>query len=271
MNFLPTGRYFGLINRTINLSGITLTDTDTVYKQEQVDWHYHENAYFTFILRGDIIESNKKESYHCSAGSLLFHNLQEPHYNIKPKGCTRCFHVEFDRNWVNNYSVDINSLEGSFRIENPDIKFLLYKIFQETNICDDATALSIQMILFEILAQTLQFKQTEQKNKPLWTKRLKEILHDNYAEKLSLENLSTELRIHPVHLSRDFSKYFNCTFGEYHRKLRVEKALGLLPNKNLSLTKIGYECGFADQSHFLRCFKQITGITPSAYRKLLMS
>jgi transcriptional regulator GlxA family with amidase domain len=95
-------------------------------------------------------------------------------------------------------------------------------------------------------------------------------LRDSYAEKLSLRNLSNELNIHPVHLSRGFPKYFRCTFGEYVRKIRVEKSLSLLPNKNLSLTEIAFNCGFADQSHFLRCFKQINGITPSDYRKLLV-
>jgi AraC family transcriptional regulator len=53
--------------------------------------------------------------------------------------------------------------------------------------------------------------------------------------------------------------------------MRIEKSLSLLPDKNLSLTEIAFDCGFADQSHFLRCFKQITGNTPSAYRKLLES
>jgi AraC-like DNA-binding protein len=271
MNFLPSGRYFGQINRTIHLSGIILTDTDTELVLEQTGWHYHENAYFTLILRGEIIEGNKRESHHCSAGSLLFHYRQEPHYNIKPAGSTRCFHVEFDKKCLDNFSFDISALQGSIGIENPDIKFLIYKIFRETKIYDDLTPVSIQMLLFDILGQTLRLEQTEKKAKPFWAKKLKEILRDGYAEKLSLEMLSRELKIHPVHLSRDFSKYFNCTFGEYVRKTRIEKSLALLPDKNLSLTEIAFDCGFADQSHFLRCFKQITGTAPSAYRKLLES
>ena len=90
------------------------------------------------------------------------------------------------------------------------------------------------------------------------------------AEKLFLTDLSNELNIHPLHPSRDFPRYFSYTFGEYARKIRVEKSLSFLPDKNPSLPEFAFECGFADQrSHFLRGLKEIIGINPfSAYRKL---
>lgn len=267
MNFLRTGHFFGETNKTTHLSGITLTDTE--YTHRRVDWHYHENAYFTFILQGNLIEGNKKESYNCSAGSLLFHSWQEPHFNVKPEGYTRGFHIEFDKNCFADFAFDDAGLQGSFCIENPDIKFLLYKIFRETKICDDVTLSSVQMILFEIFGQMLRLKRNARGKKPLWTNKLKEILRDGYAGEISLKKLSGELNIHPAHLSRDFSKHFYCTFGEYVRKIRVEKSLAFLADKNLSLTEIAFRCGFADQSHFLRCFKQINGASPSAYRKIL--
>jgi len=268
MNFLRTGQFFGQTNRTIHLNGIILTDTE--YTHRRVDWHFHENAYFTFILQGRMIEGNRKGTYTCSNGSLLFHSWQEPHYNLKPDGYTRGFHVEFTKNCFTDFSFDLDDWQGAFTVENPDIKFLFYKVFRETKIFDDLTAASIQMQLIEIFGHMLRFKQAAQETKPVWVNKLKGILLDSFTEKLSLLNLSHELKIHPVHLSRDFSKYFHCTFGEYVRKMRVEKSLALLPDKNLSLTDIAFQCGFADQSHFLRCFKKINGINPSNYRKLLL-
>ncbi len=266
MNFLKCGNFFGETNRTINFGDITLTDT--VYTHEYVDWHYHENAYFTFILQGKLIEGNKKETYRCSNGSLLFHSWQEAHYNIKPEGYTRGFHIEFAKNCFADFSFDINDLQGSFCIENPDIKFLLYKVFRETKLSDDVAVVATQMLLFEIFGQMLKFKQSVQDRKPLWTKKLKEILNDEYTKQFSLLDLSNKLNLHPVHLSRDFSKHFECTLSEYVRKIRIEKSLALLSDENLSLTDIALACGFADQSHFLRCFKQINEIPPSIFRKL---
>jgi AraC-like DNA-binding protein len=56
--------------------------------------------------------------------------------------------------------------------------------------------------------------------------------------------------------------------GEYIRKLKIEKSLIFL-HKNDSLSEIAFDCGFADQSHFIRCFKENIGITPLKYRKIL--
>lgn len=269
MNFLPSGHFFGETNRTIHLSGITLTDT-VIESQEEIDWHYHENAYFTLILQGNLIESNKKNRYQCAAGSLLFRGRQEPHYDVQLENNTKFFNVEFGNDCLKEFPFEANALEGIINIENHDIKFLFYKIFKETKICDDLAFPAIQMLLYEAFGQMLRFKQTKQKTQPAWTKKLKEILHCGYAEKFSLENLSNELNIHPAHLSRDFSKHFHCTFGEYVRKVRVERSFALLPEKNHSLTEIAFECGFSDQSHFLRCFKQFIGINPYTYRKFLL-
>jgi len=39
--------------------------------------------------------------------------------------------------------------------------------------------------------------------------------------------------------------------------------------QSTGLADIALDAGFADQSHFTRVFKQITGTTPGAYRSLL--
>lgn len=263
-----TGEFYGQTNTTINLDGVTLTDT--VYTLDKVDWHYHENAYFTFILEGNVIEGNKKEIYNCSAGSLLFHNWQEPHYNIKPEGFTRGFHIELDKSWFDDLEFDTASLQGSMNIANPDLKFLLYKIFRETKIHDASTPLSTQALLLETLSKMLRDSKAESHKKPSWVPQVNELLNDQFSETLTLELLSKTVSIHPVHLSRDFSKYFHCGLGEYIRKLKVQKSLELISQKKLGLTTIAFECGFSDQSHFTRCFKEFNGISPSEYRKLFL-
>jgi AraC-like DNA-binding protein len=269
MKHLQTGQFHGQTNKTIHLNGITLTDTE--YTHNKVDWHYHENAYFTFILQGNVIEGNKKEIYNCSAGSSLFHNWQEPHYNIKPEGFTRGFHIELEDTWFDNFAFDISDLQGSINISNPDIKFLLFKIFKETKISDDASALSIHGLLLKALAQLFYNNKAKENKIPSWVNKIREILQDEFYKTNTLGDLAKTLNIHPVHLSRYFPKYFDCSLGEYIRKIRVEKSLALLSNIKFSLTEIAFECGFADQSHFGRCFKEIIGINPFVYRKIMFS
>jgi AraC-like DNA-binding protein len=268
MESLKTGEFFGQTNDTSFLDGVTLTDTE--YTHEKVDWHYHENAYFTLILEGRITESNKKETYHCPAGTLLFHNWQEAHYNTKPKGFTRGFHVEIEPKWLNALEVDLSVLRGSSNVCNPLIKIQIYNILKEFKVNDETSKISIQSLLIELLCSMSRNEVKQQNKMPQWVDTLKQILHDTLADNWTLNSLAHALNIHPVHLSRDFSKYFATNLGDYIRTIKIQKALSLLTNKNLSLTDIAYDCGFADQSHFTRCFKAVNQLNPSYFRNILL-
>ncbi|MDB5118941.1 MAG: hypothetical protein JWN56_159 [Sphingobacteriales bacterium] len=105
---------------------------------------------------------------------------------------------------------------------------------------------------------------------PDWAKELKIIIQDQIDTNLSLSltAISSDLNINPAYVSREFSKYFDdLSFGEYIRKLRIEKALSYLKTSNYSLSEIAYLTGFSDQSHFNRIFKKNMGMKPSEYRK----
>ena len=98
------------------------------------------------------------------------------------------------------------------------------------------------------------------------------MIQDQVDTKLTfnLKEISKELNVHPAYLSREFSKYFDdLTFGNYIRKLRIEKAIDLLHSSRYTLVEIAYLTGFSDQSHFTRIFKKVTGKNPSTYRKTL--
>lgn len=265
MKTLSNGEFFGQTNETLNLDGLIITDTE--YTHSFVDWHYHENPYFTFLIQGNMTEGNKKETYDCSAGTLLYHHWEDSHYNIKPDIFTRGFHIEITENWFKKFQLSKNQTEGSFNIKNPASKLLIHQIFKETKINDTSFELSVNQLLLKIFNQLSSQKENLGK-KPIWVKQIDEILHENSTEKLSLEELSHTLNIHPIHLSRDFHKYFHCNLGEYLRKLKVEKSLKLL-NEYESLSEVALECGFSDQSHFIRCFKENIGITPLKYKNLL--
>ncbi len=47
---------------------------------------------------------------------------------------------------------------------------------------------------------------------------------------------------------------------------RVEQALEMMKDAARSLGTIALDCGFADQAHFSRSFKQLIGVSPSAHR-----
>lgn len=124
-------------------------------------------------------------------------------------------------------------------------------------------------LLHEVYNKFLAEKKSNQKT-PSWVKDLKEIIQDQIDTQFAfdLKKISSDLELNPSYLSREFSKYFeDLNFGEYVRKLRIEKAINLIQNSTYTLTEIAYMTGFSDQSHFTRIFKLHTGKNPSSYRK----
>ena len=127
----------------------------------------------------------------------------------------------------------------------------------------------VDSLLLEVYKKFLKQKSGAKKT-PAWAKELKEIIQDHIDSNLSLQEASKGLKINPSYLSRAFRKHFDdLSFGEYVRKLRIEKSIELLADPKYSISDIAYLTGFSDQSHFTRIFKKQTGKSPSSYRKTL--
>lgn len=263
MNKLSTGEFYGEHYKKSAFDNIVITDTE--YIHEKVDWHYHENPYFTYLLEGQLFESNKKESYYLEQGDLLFHNWQDAHYNVKPPSFTRGFHIELNINWLINFGVKIGKAEGSLQIKDPVVKNLMNQIFMETKIGDQFSTIGVESALVDILSSMNNSKSANTK-KPIWAKKLQEVLWEEKCD-YSLDSLGRVLGIHPVHLSRNFNRYFGTSLGNYIRLLKLNKAFCLITTKKYSMTEVCYQCGFYDQSHFISNFKRVYKKTPTQLLK----
>jgi hypothetical protein len=127
-----------------------------------------------------------------------------------------------------------------------------------------------EKMLHEVYHKFLKDKKATKKKAPAWVKDLKAMIQDQIDTQFTfdLKKISNDLELNPSYLSREFSKYIeDINFGDYVRKLRIEKAITLIQNSTYTLTEIGYMTGFSDQSHFTRIFKHCTGKNPSSYRK----
>jgi AraC-like DNA-binding protein len=127
-----------------------------------------------------------------------------------------------------------------------------------------------EQLLVQVYTAYLQRAKDRSLPPPAWTTQLRDLIQDHIDTNLSvrLTDVADTLQVNPTYLSREFARYFDdLSFGEYIRKLRIDKALQLLDTTTYSLGEIAYLTGFSDQSHFARIFKQHTGQQPSAYRK----
>jgi AraC family transcriptional regulator len=85
-------------------------------------------------------------------------------------------------------------------------------------------------------------------------------------EPLRLRDLAKVAMLSPFHFHRVFQALLGSTPADFVKRLRLEKALGLMPpTRALSLTAIALRCGFSSSSDFSRSFKQYFGAPPSAF------
>jgi AraC family transcriptional regulator len=132
---------------------------------------------------------------------------------------------------------------------------------------DEASSLAVEGLALEILAE-LSRQQTRpaEKMPPRWLEQARELLHAQFSETLTHDEVAKIVGMHPVHLATVFRRYFNCTIGEYVRRLRIEFASRQISTSQDSLCEIGLAAGFSDQSHFSKVFKKHTGMSPGRFR-----
>jgi AraC-like DNA-binding protein len=102
------------------------------------------------------------------------------------------------------------------------------------------------------------------KTAPQAIRRVREYLHDRYAENVSLAQLAEISELSPFHLSRMFAREVGLPPHRYQTQVRIAQAKKFLI-RGVSLEQVALETGFSHQSHFGKYFKQIVGITPGRY------
>ena len=96
-------------------------------------------------------------------------------------------------------------------------------------------------------------------------------IENNYACQMMLEDIAAQFHLHPNYFSRLFKQQTGITFRDYLRNLRIRQAKLLLADPSQKISCIAEAVGYKDTAHFIRAFKDITGTTPSVYRKTLLS
>lgn len=94
--------------------------------------------------------------------------------------------------------------------------------------------------------------------------RVRDYLRDNPSSPVTIADLAEQAGYTESHFIRAFHREFGLPPHAYHLRRRLAAASELLAD-GLSVSTVAYECGFADQSHLSRKFKDVYGLTPAAW------
>lgn len=95
---------------------------------------------------------------------------------------------------------------------------------------------------------------------------VKEYIDRNFLELRSINEIAAHFFYSREYISRLFRKYFNTNVSEYIAARRIAYSQQLI-EQGRSISEACYQSGFENMSTFIRSFRNITGMTPSEYRK----
>jgi AraC family transcriptional regulator len=263
--------FYGGQSASWQLAGLTLSES--IYpKNLKMTAHRHEPAYFGIVLGGAYDETVERKTRHCKQLTTVFHPQGESHSVAFQNREARIFRVELNQRWHNQVE-DYAKIPGnSATFHGGLVASLALRLYNEYRNRDKWSPLAIEGLSFEILAEVSRAaEKCVDLCVPRWLDQVREIIAARLNETVSLQEMAEQVGVHPVHLARAWRKHFNCTIGEFIRRLRIEAACKEIACSDAPLSDIALGVGFYDQSHFSNTFKRIVGFTPAAYRAIYRS
>jgi AraC family transcriptional regulator len=97
-------------------------------------------------------------------------------------------------------------------------------------------------------------------------KRVLDFVANHYAEPITINDMARVAGLSDAHFARLFKEVLGDSPYQFVMDFRVEQAKRMLADHARPMADIAFACGFADQPHFSRVFKKLTGTTPRTFR-----
>ena len=235
----------------------------------RLGWHSHEWGAFTLTLRGASTEAFGATRFERTQHTVLVRPAGVRHADLVSPSGAKCFLIEFEQSLFDTLPEFRRALQQPTFHRIGAMSHLAQRAYREWQYDDSASQLSIQALVIEMAAHLIRQRGSAQRfREPYWLRKVKQRLDDDYENCPNLLQLSDIANVHPTHLARQFRRCYRKSVGEYLRQRRVDAAIKLLTESDLSLAEIANATGFAHQAHLTFVFKRFMGATPGEYRRL---
>lgn len=155
------------------------------------------------------------------------------------------------------------------------LKGLLFEMIEKTGM----PQLTVFFRLLEVLSETKEYELLvsegyvntyKEKDNDRIDKVFKYVF-SNFEKEIELEAVSALVCMNKQSFCRFFKSRTQKTFIEFVNSIRIGHACKLITEGEVQIANLAYDCGFNSLSNFNRIFKEIKGVTPSEYRKMIQS
>lgn len=124
-------------------------------------------------------------------------------------------------------------------------------------------------LLLSIISTTNHEKRSSYRKQQVdIVKAVNEYISTQFMKRITIDSLSDQFDIPTSTLKRCFKGVYGTTIHHYLKECRINAAKHLLQESDRSILEIANAVGYENGSKFTSAFKEATGVTPSAYRKV---
>jgi two-component system, response regulator YesN len=236
--------YFLVMQPNVSIDPDTIVDSFTYGNQiDGIDFEHMQ----------DIIVSKKKEEISSFLSKIFIHLESSPAISrsyVQTIAVEILFHI---RNYIMK-----NKGGSTVRFEHLMMNF--------SNSLNIKSLDEVMKWLHQVMSSSIDFITSEEVNANPLARQVLNYITANYTKELSMKSLSDTFKVNAAHLGQLLKKETGEMFSDYLNRLRVEKAKELLVSTDLKAGKVSEMVGYLDNNHFFKCFKKLTGISPTEYR-----
>lgn len=263
---LAGGQFMGRHRRRLQLPGYVLSHMVPTVPEDGVREHSHADAHYVLFLAGAYV-SSAHGAPAVAVHPMLIYNPPGTVHRDRFRGAGgRFFTLALSAVALTEVSPALP--DYALVLDGAALRLALHIAAGTRR--PYAEPLELESLCAGLLEHTSEAADTVLDAAPPWLRRARELLHDDCGRQLSLTDIARSAGVHPVHLNRVFRQHLHCTPGGYLRRCRLDRAATLLARGRSSLAQIAQACGYFDQAHFCRSFKQAYGMPPRAYREVCL-
>lgn len=239
-------------------------------------FHFHGHYEISFVFGGRLTVINTGDTVRTDKPCLILHRPNTFHAVIAEKGTRyKRYNLYFDDAFLARFPADFLDIRKLFstdfsvtELTDADVASLMRYvrlIFSEKD-RPERQSLLLAAALNKMSDFVGTSRTLEHNEKISYIEDVIEYISQNYGEPLTAEFLAERFYVSSAKLNSDFKNMTSVTLHKYLVTVRLIHAKHMLiSGKSVLATSVA--CGFFNESHFIRTFKEKVGTTPSRYAK----